>query len=67
MTTQQHIQIARIEAQHEAQRFAASQASREVAAQERKNRALEYAGELAQLGRLVESKRVLALNYFVED
>lgn len=31
MTTQQHITIAHIEAQHEAQRFEASQASREVA------------------------------------
>jgi hypothetical protein len=67
MTTQQRITIQHINDQHEAQRFIASQASREVSAQARKDAALERAGELAQLGRLVESRRVLALNYFVED
>lgn len=67
MTTQQRITIAHIEAGHEAQRFTAQQAAREVSSQARKDAALERAGELALLGRLAESKRVIELNYFVED
>lgn len=67
MTTQQLTTIAHINEALEAERFIASQASREVSAQARKDAALERAGELALLGRLIESKRVLALNYFVED
>jgi hypothetical protein len=55
-----------IEAQMESQRFTASQAAREQSAQTLRNAALERAGELAQQGRLAESRRVIALNYFTE-
>jgi hypothetical protein len=55
-----------IEAQMEAQRWQAQQAAREQPAQVALNAALERAGELAQQGRLAESRRVIALNYFTE-
>lgn len=56
----------RILAQLEAQRFQAQQAAREQPSEVLKRNALERAGELAQLGRLKESRRVLALNFFVD-
>lgn len=67
MTTAQRTTIAHINETMEAQRWIAAQASREVSSQARRDAALERAGELAQLGRLMESRRVLELNYFVED
>lgn len=53
-----------IEAQMESQRFTATQAAREQSAQALRDATLERAGELAQLGRLQESRRVISLNYF---
>lgn len=67
MTTQQRITIQHIEAQHEAQRFQASQAPRAASSQALRDAALERAGELALLGRFQESRRVIALNYFAEE
>jgi|KBSSwiStaDraftv2_1062776.scaffolds.fasta_scaffold1472722_2 hypothetical protein len=67
MTTQQHNTIARIQSQHEAQRFEASQASRAATLATLKANALERAGELALLGRFAESKRVLELSYFNQE
>lgn len=60
--TRQHI-----EDQLEAQRFIASQASREQSAQALREAALERAGELALAGRLMESRRVIEINYFAEE
>jgi hypothetical protein len=67
MTTQQRITIQHIEAAHEAQRFSASQASRAATVAALKAAALERAGELAQLARFAESRRVLQLNYFTQE
>jgi len=67
MTRNQARTIQHIEAAHEAQRFTASQASRAATVAALKAAALERAGELALLARFQESKRVLALNYFVEE
>lgn len=67
MTSQQRRTIATIEAKHEAQRFTASQAAREQSRATLRARALEYAGELALLGRFRESRRVLELNFFTEE
>jgi hypothetical protein len=53
--------------QLEAQRFTASQAAREQSSETLKAAALERAGELAMEGRLMESRRVLALNFFNES
>lgn len=64
MTTQQAKTIRTIEAQHEAQRFAAEQVAREQSAQRLRDAALERAGELALAGRLAESRRVIELNFF---
>lgn len=50
-------------AQLETQRFAADQASREQPVEQLRRNALERAGELAQQGRLLESRRVLELNF----
>ena len=50
--------------QLEAQRWQAEQAARERPEAVLLAAALERAGELAELGRLAESKRVLELNYF---
>lgn len=57
----------RILAALEAQRFQCQQAAREVAAQALRNAALERAGELAELARLVESRRTIELNYFSSE
>jgi len=67
MTRNQAATIARIESQHEAQRFTASQASRAATVAALKAAALERAGELALLARFAESRRVLELNYFTEE
>lgn len=67
MTIQQRATIAHINAQLEADRFIASQASREQARQVLLANALERAGELALLGRFQESRRVLELNYFITE
>lgn len=67
MTTQQQRTINTIETAMEAQRFTASQASREATRQTLQANALERAGELALLGRFQESKRVLELNYFNQE
>lgn len=67
MTQQQRTTIAHINEQLEAERFIASQASREASRQTLQANALERAGELALLGRFVESKRVLELNYFNQE
>jgi len=67
MTTQQRITITHINEDMAAARFIASQARRAATLAALKANALERAGELALLGRFQESKRVLALNYFVED
>jgi len=67
MTRNQAATIARIEAAHEAQRFTASQASRAATVAALKAAALERAGELAQLARFAESRRVLELNFFTVE
>lgn len=50
-----------IEAQMESQRFEAAQAAREVEQQVAWANALERAGELAQMARLSEARRVLQI------
>ena len=67
MTSQQAKTIRNINAAHEAERFTASQAGREQSRATLRARALEYAGELALLGRFRESRRVLELNFFVAE
>jgi hypothetical protein len=67
MTSQQSTTIARIHAVHDAERFAASQAARAQSLATLRANALERAGELALEGRFQESRRVLELNYFVEE
>ena len=67
MTTQQAITIARINAAHDAERFTAAQAARAQSVATLRASALERAGELALEGRFQESRRVLELNYFVEE
>jgi hypothetical protein len=67
MTRNQAAAIARIEAAHEAQRFTASQAARAATVAALRAAALERAGELAQLARFAESRRVLELNYFTAE
>lgn len=52
---------AKVEAQMEAQRFTASQASREQAATQAWLNALERAGELVQAGYYQDARRVLEL------
>lgn len=54
---------AKIETALEAQRFVAQQASREQSREVLRAAALDRAGELAQAGRLQESRRVLELNF----
>jgi len=67
MTRNQTRAIQHIQSQHEAQRFTASQASRAATVAALKAAALERAGELAQLARFAESKRVLELSFFAEE
>lgn len=61
MTTQQHITIAHIEAQHEAQRFEASQVSREQA--ELDARAVLIAIEVKLAEGNIDAARALAAEY----
>ena len=61
MTTQQSITIQRIEAQHEAERFAADQAARDVA--ELDPRSVYYVIKAKLAARLVEEARAIAAKW----
>lgn len=61
MTTQQHIVIAHIEAQHEAERFSADQAAREVA--ELDAVSVLYAIEVKLSEGRIEEARAMAAAY----